>query len=84
MSYLEIGGTGRAGWVGGQAGQQAGIFKVWLGLGTQRDRGERQRDIEKRDIEKDLTIKILSKAGQPNQFKTKLTLRSKEFMSVFC
>ncbi len=53
----------------GQAGQKAGIFKVRLGLGDTegRDREtEIQRDIEKRDIETELTIKIPRKAGQPN------------------
>jgi hypothetical protein len=35
-------------WACGQAGQQAGIFKIRLGLGEieGRDRGERQRDRE--------------------------------------
>jgi hypothetical protein len=56
--------------VGGQAGQQVGLFKVRLGLGEieGRDRGERQRyrDIETKIIETELTIKIPSKAGWPN------------------
>ena len=70
LSGKREGGGERERGAGWQAGQQAGIFNVRLGLGviegrdrnTDRDTG-RKREIKKRDIETELTIKIQSKAG---------------------
>jgi hypothetical protein len=68
ISYLEREREGgdREGHAGGRwVGQQAGIFKVRIGLGEieGRDRDTRDRETNKqRDIETELTIKITREA----------------------
>jgi hypothetical protein len=56
-------GRGRGG--GWRVGQQACIFNVRLGLGEIEGRYRDKETKKQRDIETEMTIKILKKPGQP-------------------